>query len=183
MSLSHWRHPPQVAPSWLSPMDARSRSALPDAAPLPSLPPPSLVSSLFPPLPPSGQGPVAARCPRVEGFVPVPWWPPFQHWLLVTPNQIRAVGLVCLLYPRSAAIGLDAVAPGVAETELGCVRGTPERLGDVASLPYAVWGSPCLDQHHLWAPPAHLPTDCSPMPELLLPVVPPHCRKPRQRGA
>ena len=39
--------------------------------------------------------------------------------------------------PPSAPIGLDEVAPGVAETELRCARGTPEHLGGVASLPPA----------------------------------------------
>ena len=41
--------------------------------------------------------------------------------------------------PSSAPVGEDAVAPGVAEAALDCVRGDPERPLGVTSLPPAIW--------------------------------------------
>ena len=92
------RQPPQVARSWLSPMDARSCPALTDAAPLLSLPHPSLVGSLSPPLPLFWPGAGGGSLPPGERFAPGSWRPLSQYCLLVVPSQLHAVDLVGLLY-------------------------------------------------------------------------------------
>ena len=84
--------------------------------------------------PPSGQGLVAARCPRDEGYTASSWWPLFSIDRSCPPPKPvgPASSASCSRRPPFAPVGIDAIAPGVAEAALGCVRGTPRasRLRD-----------------------------------------------------
>ena len=169
------RQPPQVAPSWLSPVDARSRPALPAAAPLPSPPSPSLLSSLSPPSPPLWPGAGGDSLPLGRGFRPRLVEAPLPVGIardpLPDPCGRPRLPLVAGA-PSSAPVGLDAVAPGVAVTALDCVRGIPERPAGVTSLFPSFWWSSA-------ARPAASPGSICPVAcRWRLP----RCRKRRQRG-
>lgn len=77
--------------------------------------------------PPSGLLPGTVRCPQAEGLAIDAQRAHTQNVLLVTPYQIRVAGLFYVLRPPPplprTALGVEAVAPGVAEAYLGRVRG------------------------------------------------------------
>ena len=135
------RQPRQVVPSWLSPMDGRIHPALPDAAPPLSLPLPSLLGSVSPPLPLFWSGTSGSSLPPVREIHPqlVPLPVLFALDSLPDPRDRPRLLLVAGA-PPSTPVDINTAAPSVAEAALGCVRGTPEHASDMISLPPAIWG-------------------------------------------
>ena len=75
--------------------------------------------------------------------------------------------------PPSVPVDIDAVAPSVAESVVGCVRGTPERPSDVTSLPPAMWRFSVCSVSSISSLHLTLTLGSLSDAELLLPVAPP----------